>query len=358
MTNAQKGQPNSIGWLRLLWRGLWGLLIIVLVGAVGIGVWTRLTKTKTPDSFGTLDPFLGVLRAGPVELRLHLPTVVDLTPGENRLVFGFTDEKGRLLTDKDITDVSIVVYDLNGQEPRAVETVQEVQYLRTGWREISKAHYYQNPNVLMDGFFKAYVWFSHAGTWGLEFVVHRPGRNPFSQRVRLHVLSEGLTPAIGAPAPRSRNLTLKDVKGDLSKLDSDPRLNDVEMHRVSIADALEAGRPTVVLFSTPDFCESRMCLPNTEIVYSLYPKYGDRVAFIHVEIYKDFEKYQEQVLKGELEREPGDLKLRDTVKEWGLQNDPYLFVIDRQGQIFAKFFGPIARSEVEETLERLVAQGP
>jgi len=331
-------------------------VVVVLAGVVGIMAWSKLMKTATLDSFGALDPFFGTLRAGPVELRLHLPTVVDLTPGENRLVFGFTDQEGRLLTDKDITDVSIVVYDLSGQEPRAVETVQEVQYLRPGWREISKASYYRNPNILMDGFFKATVQFPHAGPWGLEFVVRRPGRKPFSQRVRLNVLSEGLTPPIGAPAPRSRNLTLKDVRGDLSRLDSDPRLNDVGMHRVSIADAIKAGRPAIVLFSTPGFCESRMCLPNTEIVYSLYPEYGDRVEFIHVEIYKDFERYQDQVLKGEMESEPGDLELRDTVKEWGLQNDPYLFVIDRQGRIFAKFFGPVARSEVEETLRRLAAQ--
>ncbi|MBI3989367.1 MAG: hypothetical protein HY347_07095, partial [candidate division NC10 bacterium] len=234
----------------------------------------------------------------------------------------------------------------------------QAQFLRPGWREVSKAGYFQNPNVLVDGFFKATVQFPRAGLWGLEFVVRRPGRKPFSQRVRLHVLSEGLTPPVGAPAPRSRNLTLKDVGGDLSKLDSDPRLNDVEMHRVSIANAIKAGRPAVVLFSTPGFCETRMCLPNTEIVYSLYPQYRDRVEFIHVEIYKDFEKYQDQVLKGELEHEPRDLKLRDTVREWGLQNDPYLFFIDRQGRIFAKFFGPIAQSEVEETLKRLAAKGP
>lgn len=352
--DAQREHPNSIKGLRILRRGLWGLLIGLLAGVVGVVAWSRL-KTVPPDSFGTLDPFFGTLRAGPVELRLHLPTVVDLTAGENRMVFGFTDEKGRLLTDKDITDVSIVVYDLNGQKPRAVETIRQIQYLKTGWREVSKASYYQNPNILMDGFFKAIIRFPHAGPWGLEFVVHRPGRKPFSQRVRLHVLNEGLTPAVGAPAPRSRNLTLKDVRGDLSKLDSDPRLNDVEMHRVSIADAIKAGRPAVVIFSTPGFCESRMCLPNTEIVYSLYPEYGDRVEFIHVEIYQDFEKYQDQILKRELESEPSDLELRETVKEWGLQNDPYLFVIDRQGRIFAKFFGPIARSEVEETLESLTA---
>jgi len=180
------------------------------------------------------------------------------------MVFGFTDRGGRLLTDKDITDVRIVVDDLSGSKPKAIGTVQQVQYLRPGWREISKATYYRNPNVLMDGFFKAVAPFPRAGQWGLEFVVHRPAKLPFSQRVFPNVLSESLTPPVGAAAPRSRNPTLKEVGGDLSKLDSDPRLNDVEMHRVSIAEAIASGRPAVVIFSTPGFCETRMCLPNPE----------------------------------------------------------------------------------------------
>jgi hypothetical protein len=336
--------------LRLLRIALWGLTIVALVGVGGTLFWIRAKKTETPH------PFLGASGTGSPELRLHLPTVVDLTVGENRLAFGFTDKEGRLLTDKDVSDVRVIVYDLISGKPKATQTLRP-QYLRPGWRELSKATYYQNPNVLVDGFFKTSVMFTHVGQWGLDFVVYRPGRKPFSQRVLPNVLSEGPTPPVGAPAPRSRNPTLKDVGGDLSKLDSDPRLNDVEMHRTSIAEAIAAGQPAVVIFSTPGFCESRICLPDTEILYSLYPEYGDKVAFIHAEVYKNFGKYQEQVLKGELESEPGDLELSDTVKEWGLQNDPYIFFIDRGGFIFAKFFGPVARSEIKETLERLVSHG-
>ena len=340
----------SVSWLGGLRGVLWGLVILLLAAGAGVLVWSKTAKTRM------LHPLPGVLQAGPPELRLHLPTVVDLTIGENRMVFGFTDTEGRLLTDKDVEEVIIAVYDLKDGKPQDTQSVRP-QYLHPGWRELSKASYYQNPNVLVDGFFKAPVQFTHAGQWALDFVVRRPGHKAFTQRVLPNVLSEGLTPAIGALAPRSRNLTLKDVKGDLAKLDSDPRLKDVEMHRVSIAEAIAAGRPAVVLFSTPGFCESRICLPNTEILYSLYPEYGKRVEFIHVEIYHDYDKYLEQVRKGTLEGEPGDLQLRDTVVEWGLQNDPYLFFIDKQGRVFAKFFGPVARSEIQETLERLLSQG-
>lgn len=329
---------------------LWAITAASLAGIVTTALWMGITRTGFSGRAG------GIEGNNPLELRLHLPTVIDLTPGENRLVFGFTDRNGRLLTDKDISDATVMVHGLRGQEDKMPQAVR-AQYLKPGWREVSKATYYHDPHVLMDGFFKATVRFIQPGQWDLEFIAHRPGKEPFSQRVFPNVLSESLTPAVGARAPRSRNPTLKDVAGDLSKLDSDRRLNDVEMHRVSIAEAIIAGRPAIVLFSTPGFCETRMCLPNTEIVYSLYPEYGDRVEFIHIEIYQNYEKYQDQIFRGTLESEPRDLELRDAVAQWGLQNDPWLFFIDRRGRIFAKFFGPIARSEVEETLKRLLEQG-
>lgn len=332
-------------WIALRWLGS---AVIVASGGVLLALGVRLAMKEGGGP-------LRVASARP-ELRLHFPSVADLTVGENRVVFGFTDGEGRLLTDKDITDVSIVVYDLSGQEPRAVETVRQVQFLRTGWREISRADYYHSPNVLADGFFKATLRFPRAGQWGLDFVVRRPGEDPLAQRVFPNVLSESLTPPVGAAAPRSRNPALKDVGGDLAKLDSDPRLNDVEMHRTSIAEAITARRPAVALFATPGFDEGRMSLPNTEILYSLVPSYGDRVEFIHVEIYDD-EKSQRNILEGTREAAPPDLERREVAEEWGVQNYPWLFFIDREGRIVAKLFGPVARSEVEEALRRLVSAG-
>lgn len=328
---------------------LWGVVVLAAAGMVLVGLLFGLARTGGGRLAGGL-----ASRAQPAP-RLKFPSVADLSVGENRIVFGFADSEGRPLTDKEISEATVVVYDLRGLEPRAVETVR-AQYLRTGWREISRADYYQNSSVLADGFFKATLRFPRAGQGGLDFVVRRPGEDPLAQRVFPNVLSESLTPPVGAAAPRSRNPTLKDIGGDLAKLDSDPRLNDVEMHRTSIAEAITARRPAVALFATPGFDEGRMSLPNTEILYSLVPSYGDRVAFIHVEIYDD-EKSQRNILEGTREAAPPALERREVAEEWGVQNYPWLFFIDREGRIVAKFFGPVARSEVEEALRRLISAG-
>jgi hypothetical protein len=69
-----------------------------------------------------------------------------------------------------------------------------------------------------------------------------------------------LTPMIGTPAPRSRNLVGGDVT-DLKQIDSseppDPRL-----HRTRIADAIAQGKPQVIVFATPRYCTSRVAAPS------------------------------------------------------------------------------------------------
>jgi hypothetical protein len=65
-----------------------------------------------------------------------------------------------------------------------------------------------------------------------------------------------------------------------------------------------------------------MCGPQTEIVQRLEPLYRRRVNFIHIEIYKD--------------ANPAHGYAR-TVRQWHLQTEPWVFVVDRRGRIAAKF---------------------
>lgn len=336
------GAGAVAGLLRTRW---WWLLGGTLLGLVAIVAVLAAARSR---------PVAGPFGADPGELRLHLATVVDLTPGENRLAFGLTDRGGHLLTGNGVTEVTVSVVDGPGPEAKVLETVR-ARFLPSGWSDVSRASYYDTPHVLAEGFFTATVRFPRAGQWGLEFAVRRPGLRPFVQRILPNVLSESLTPPLGAAAPRSRHPTLKEVGGDLARLDSDPRLNDVGMHRVPIADAIRLRRPAVVLFASPGLDESRLSLPTTEILYSLYPAYRDAVEFIHVEVY-DLERYRRGLLEGARETAASEPELSETAQEWGVQHVPWLFFIDRAGRVFAKLFGPVARSEVEETLRRMLEQ--
>ena len=45
--------------------------------------------------------------------------------------------------------------------------------------------------------------------------------------------------------------------------------------------------PIVLLFATPQFCQSRVCGPVVDVAEQVKQEYGDKAAFIHMEIYND-----------------------------------------------------------------------
>jgi hypothetical protein len=199
------------------------------------------------------------------------------------------------------------------------------------------------------GLYVASVRFDRAGPWVAQVTASSPRAGAQSRDMPFTVLASSVTPAVGSPAPRSRNLTARDVK-DIRQIDTGVPLND--MHGVSIADAIAAHRPALVVFATPAYCASRVCGPQVSIVQTLEPKYRDRVAFIHVEIYELAQANPtgpySQVVRD------GRPVLAPVVAEWHLQSEPWVFLIDRQGNVAAKFEGPTPAADMAEELDKIV----
>jgi hypothetical protein len=154
------------------------------------------------------------------------------------------------------------------------------------------------------------------------------------------VIATPIVPAVGQLAPQSHNPTVKDVS-DVGLIDSGQPPND--MHELSIADAIAKHRPALVVFASPAFCQTRICGPEVKVVQSLEPDYRDRLAFIHVEIYRDFKP------------DPTKKQLSQTVLDWRLQTEPWVFLIDSKGIIRARFEGPTDRDEIKAAIDRLLA---
>lgn len=184
-------------------------------------------------------------------------------------------------------------------------------------------------NLGQAGVYVAHADFDKAGNWGVEATVNRSGRAPESKRLGFVVLADDPSPGIGDHAPLTKNPTLKDVNGDRTKISSATE-DDSILHQISIADAVTNGKPTVILFATPRFCTSRTCGPSHQVVLSLARNYADRVNFIHVEVYKNFETF-----------EPAD-----AMREWNLQTEPWLFFVDKNGIIVDKYEGGITSREI------------
>jgi len=190
------------------------------------------------------------------------------------------------------------------------------------------------------GTYVAHLTFDKAGDWGVEVTASRPNGAHTTVRLAMNVLALPVVPGVGQPAPATHNPTTSDV-ADVETIDSGRPPDD--MHQLSIADAIARHRSTLVVFASPAFCTSRICGPEVKVVQGLEPAYRDRLAFIHVEIYRDFKP------------DPSKKQVAQAVIDWRLQTEPWIFLIDSKGIIQARFEGPTAGDEVKAAIDQLLA---
>jgi hypothetical protein len=119
------------------------------------------------------------------------------------------------------------------------------------------------------------------------------------------------------------------------------------MHDVSLDKALTNGKPTVVCFATPLLCESRVCGPVVDEMYAVHDAVGEQAAnFVHVE----------EFLPGPGHSPPPATLENQSAgfKAWGLQTEPWTFVIDSDGIVRARFEGPCVASQIQDALTPLL----
>ncbi|MGQ0678231.1 MAG: TlpA family protein disulfide reductase [Actinomycetota bacterium] len=185
--------------------------------------------------------------------------------------------------------------------------------------------------------------FDRAGFWGVVVKAEVDGR-PLSAQVPFEVRGKHLYPWVGEDAPRTENLTIASTDAPRAAIDSragtsgqDP---DPLLHSKTVAQSIVSGKPTLLVVSTPVYCVSRFCGPVTDVIQDLGNSYGEAANFIHIEIWRDF---QNQVInKG--------------AAEWVLREknvlEPWVFLIDKDGKIAARWDNVATRQEIEPLLQR------
>lgn len=99
--------------------------------------------------------------------------------------------------------------------------------------------------------------------------------------------------------------------------------------------------PIVLLFATPKFCQSQVCGPVVDVAEQVKHRYGEKAAFIHMDIYND--------------NDPGR-GVRPQVRTFRLPSEPWLFTIDRRGRIIEAIEGSFGPELLTEVVERVVAE--
>jgi hypothetical protein len=206
------------------------------------------------------------------------------------------------------------------------------------------------------GLYRATVEFGCAGMWGAEIIAHPADGEPSVARTLFRVDAGGSTPAIGAPAPLSDNLTATTLEG-LRQISTDPDAQ-LDGYGTTIEQAVTSGRPSVVFFATPAFCQSGVCGPTVEMVKLVVAEYRDDVEYVTVEPYKL--RQTPNGLQPDFD-EQGRLQPVEAVLDYGIAVEPYLFVIDASGNVAAKFEVVVDEDELRGALEdvtRLVGDTP
>jgi len=170
-------------------------------------------------------------------------------------------------------------------------------------------------------------------------------------------LDPGTTAPLGARAPGIRTPTLADVGGVVRALTTDPA-PDLRMSRRSTVDALAAGQPFVLVVDSVRFKVSPACGRAVVMARYLLDRWRD-VAFIHHEPYRYSVVADTPVLDGTLEAPT----LTDPAIAWGVGGDPWgaasmpwVFVVDGEGLVRAKYQGVMGSDDVDVVLA-LIAQG-
>lgn len=173
------------------------------------------------------------------------------------------------------------------------------------------------------------------GNWDLVAVFREGSAYTASLIPTIRVGGSKNIPTVGERAPRISTPTVADVGGDLEQIDT--RTPHDDMHKVDFADVL-GKEPVVLLFATPALCESRVCGPVVDVAQQVEQDAGEDVNFIHMEVFNNnnaSDGYRPQLLK------------------FGLQTEPWAFVIDAEGIVRSRIQGAFSPSELEDAVRQV-----
>ena len=180
--------------------------------------------------------------------------------------------------------------------------------------------------------------FPKDGEWRIVALLEEDGELKSSLLPSASVGAFARVPRPGQRAPLIHTPTPGDVGGDLSKITT--RIPPDTQSEVDYADVL-GKEPIVLLFATPQFCQSRVCGPVVDVAEQVKELYGDRAKFIHMEIYND--------------NDPNK-RVRPQVRAFRLPSEPWLFAIDQNGRIEAEIEGAFGVEELTSVVKGLTGE--
>jgi hypothetical protein len=240
--------------------------------------------------------------------------------GKNRFGFGVFNPDA-----SEINDANVAIYAARGPNGRAEGPFPaRIESLETDPSFTSQTAAAESVTVAYVSDLK----FDRPGEWRLAAVIDQAGEPVASLLPSIEVGEYPKIPDVGERPPRIHTPTADDV-GNLDEIDT--RVPHDTMHDTDFHDVL-GEEPVVLLFATPALCMSRVCGPMVDIAEQVHSEHPDDAAYVHVEVYHDNDPN-----KG----------IRPELRAFGLQTEPWLFVMDADGQITTRIEGAFSVEDLE-----------
>jgi hypothetical protein len=298
-----------------------------------------------------------VLKAadGPAEVVVE-PAAEVFYPGSNRYPFGVTDRASG-----PVDDAQVAIYFSKVPEPRPgaksksgnrgpAAKAQEQALDRPAFgpfpakiESLATKPQFESRTTAEDAdaarvVYSTQIDLPREGEWKMAAILKEDGELKGTPLPGVVVGEFHKIPRPGERAPLIHTPTAQDVGGELSKITT--RVPPDTQNEADYADAL-GKEPVVLLFATPQYCQSRVCGPVVDVAEQAKHEYGDKAAFIHMEIYND--------------NDPGK-GVRPQVRAFHLPSEPYLLTIDRRGVVRDAIEGAFGLDLMHEAIDKAIAR--
>jgi hypothetical protein len=176
--------------------------------------------------------------------------------------------------------------------------------------------------------------FDQPGPWEFAALIKSGSSFQYSLLPSPNPVGDYPMPQVGQTTPVIHTLTAGEVS-NISQIDT--RVPPDDMHSDDFADVV-GKKPVVLLFATPALCQSRVCGPVTDIAEQVKQQYGDKVAFIHQEIYNN-----NRINDGP----------RPQMTAFHQSTEPWAYVIDRTGKVSTVLQGPFSVQELQSAVQKV-----
>jgi hypothetical protein len=306
-----------------------GLLLAAVV-AMAAACTPGSGSLGTPPGWSLASP--GPSGSAPSKSASVVPVIISSQPvvGDNRFVFSFLDA-AKNLPAASPDRVAHVAFIKPGETQPGTATQATFLWAIEG----SRGEYVMPAS------------FDVPGDWKAVFITQAPDSPQEAIGVAFKVVEDGSAVAVGEKAPATDNPTAADVNGDLKQISTD--LNpDPRFYELSVADALAAGKPFVLVFATPAFCQSAQCAPTLAGVKKVAESAPSNVAFINVEPYQMTNK--DGNLQPVLDKN-NQLQTVEAVNRWGILTEPWIYTVDRNGIVRGSFEGAVSEAELQAAIK-------